>query len=394
MGRSVAIWDLIVVGGGPAGAAAALRARQVNADARVLLLDKARFPRDKACGDGIAAGAVAELASLGTTVAVSGYQPVRCLRIRTPTGLEVAGTLEKASYVIPRTVFDARLIGAAAARGVRVRTETVRTVRPGGAGVLVNERDTAPVLVAADGANSTVRRLLGIAANPSEHLAIAVRAYTRAPAEPPEQRIELIADRWPSYVWWFPVGDGTANVGYGLLRSRLREGHELYGQLRRLLPDAEVWALRGHHLPLSSHRPDPAPAVGGGRVLLAGDAASLANPLSGEGIYYALVSGRLAGNAAIASPHDPAGAYRRGLGATLGVHLRHTAALSRLARHRRFVDASMQAAARSPDTFGRVIRVALEGGTADPGLLLRVAAYLLPGRSSPNARCAAASHAP
>src|SRR3954451_21558727 len=126
-------YDVVVVGAGPAGSAAALRALQVRPDARVLLLDRADFPRDKACGDGIAPHGIGELCALGVPEAVQGYRPVGWLRIRSPGGAEVAAPPARADYVVPRTVFDARLVAAAAARGAVVRRHKVRRIeqRPG-----------------------------------------------------------------------------------------------------------------------------------------------------------------------------------------------------------------------------------------------------------------------
>ena len=120
----------------------------------------------------------------------------------------------------------------------------------------------------------------------------------------PEQLIHTIGDGWPAYAWSFPIGDGRANIGFGMLRANLqgRGRTGLTEPLARLLPDqpAEPGTDRAAHLPLSTWRPRQPE----GRVLLAGDAASLINPLTGEGIYYAILSGRLAGQDAFAG--DPA----------------------------------------------------------------------------------------
>ncbi|MFD0891163.1 NAD(P)/FAD-dependent oxidoreductase, partial [Streptosporangium algeriense] len=104
------MWDLVVVGGGPAGSSAALRARQLRPDARVLLLDKADFPRDKACGDGIAAHGRDELALLGLPDLIADYRPTPRLSIVSPGGTEVRATVARPNHVVPRAVFDARLV--------------------------------------------------------------------------------------------------------------------------------------------------------------------------------------------------------------------------------------------------------------------------------------------
>jgi len=272
------IWDLLVVGAGPAGAAAALEARRLHPEAAVLLVDKAAFPRDKPCGDGLGPHAVDELAALGAVSVLDGYPPIRGLRMRSPRGLEVAGDPARPNHVVPRAVLDARLVEAALAAGVGFRRARVRRLEQRDGLVVVDGELAARVVVAADGANSTVRRLLGAPPNPDRALAIAVRGYAPAPPGRPEQLIAWVAEGWPAYVWSFPTGTGLANVGYGLLRSRFKgDRAELHRRLRALLPEADPdpASLRAHHLPFSSFRPPP----GQGRVLLAGDAASLVNAL-------------------------------------------------------------------------------------------------------------------
>src|SRR5205823_1088681 len=109
------------------------------------------------------------------------------------------------------------------------------------------------------------------------------------------QVIATTPQRWPAYAWSFPLGDGRANVGYGELVSAGTTRQGLVEGLHRLLPGVAPLALRAHRLPLSTERPRQPD----GRVLLAGDAASLINPLTGEGIFYAVLSGALAGRAAL-----------------------------------------------------------------------------------------------
>ncbi len=373
------VWDLVVVGAGPAGSAAALRARQLDPGCRVLLLDRAAFPRDKACGDGIAAHARQELALLGLPGLLDDHRPTPRLSVTSPGGAHVSAVVARPNHVVPRRVFDARLVEAARARGVEVRRHRVRTLTALGEHVVIDGRLVARTVVAADGANSAVRRLIGVPPSPERHTAIAVRGYADVPPDDDVQVIVMQSEAWPAYAWSFPVGDGTANVGYGLLLPRMREtglpGREvLHGRLARLLPalmenpPGEVRDLRAHHLPLSSGRPVP----GAGRVLLAGDAASLVNPLTGEGIYYALLSGRLAAEAAIGSPGDPLRAYRRGLRRALGRHLRTTDVLALAARSPGFIDAAIAVAARRTEVFDLLVDVGLGAGTVPPRLAAAV----------------------
>ncbi len=363
-------WDLVVVGGGPAGSAAALRARQLRPAARVLLLDRADFPRDKACGDGIAAHGRDELALLGVPDLIADYRPTRRLSVISPGGAAVSATAARPNHVVPRKVFDARLVDAARERGVEVRRHRVRSVAARDGLVVLDDAIAARAVVAADGANSSLRRLLGLPPTPEKHTAIAVRGYADVPGsddptgDSGSQFIAMQRAGWPAYAWSFPIGDGTANVGFGMLLPKLhatgKPGKQvLHGRLAELLPDLPARDLLAHHLPLSPGRPRP----GRGRVLLAGDAASLINPLTGEGIYYALVSGRLAGEAAVTAPADPLGAYRRSLRKTLGRHLRTTDVLGRAAQSPRFIDAAIATAARRADVFDLLVDVGLGAGT-------------------------------
>jgi geranylgeranyl reductase family protein len=373
------LFDLIVVGAGPAGAAAALEARRLRADAAVLLVDKAAFPRDKPCGDGIGPHAVDQLAALGAAAVLDGYPPVSRLRFRAPDGTEVAGEMARPNRVVPRRVLDARLVDAAVAAGAVLHRSRVRTLEDRGDRVVLDGELAGRVVVGADGANSSVRRLLDLSGNPPDDVAIAVRGYAPAPPGPPEQFVDWVPDGWPAYAWCFPTGTGLANVGYGLLRSRLDGGKAvLYGRLRTLLPalEADADTLRAHHLPLSTYRPPP----GRGRVLLAGDAASLVNPLSGEGIYYALASGRLAAAAALHAPTEPLAAYRELLGRALGRHFRSAALLAKAIRSRRIATATMAAAGSSQALFDALVELGLGHAKVSPRMIASIPAAWLRAR--------------
>ncbi len=378
-------YDLIIVGAGPAGSAAALAALAADPRARVALVDAASFPRDKACGDGIAPQALEVLAELGVPGAADGFMPVGQLRLRSPLGREVVAELKEPAYCIPREVFDARLVEAAVARGAELIQRKIRTLTFSADAVVLAPDLTAVVVIAADGANSTIRRLLALPPNPPGACAIAIRGYAAGACGPdgsPEQLIEMVAAGWPAYAWSFPIsGPGhneRANVGFGMLRSSLAQrqnsgsGREaLTGPLAQLLPDqpAEPPTLRAHPLPLSTFRPRQPD----GRVLLVGDAASLINPLTGEGIYYAVASGRLAGEVAMRTRGEGAGAaYRRSLRRELGLHLATTSVLSRLSRSPELFDAGLALASRDPAAMDTLVEVGLGRGTLPPKLMWRL----------------------
>ena len=369
--------DVLVVGAGPAGAGAALAARQANPAADVRLLDLADFPRDKVCGDGIAPHTLTELRLLGVTGLTEGYGPIHTLDLRSPSGLQLRTRTPEPMYVIPRAVFDARLVEAARAAGVTLVRHRAKTLQQHHTHVSVDNEHAGKTLVIADGANSALRRALGVPRNPDQHMAVAIRGYAAERATDrldPVQLITMQDDAWPAYAWSFPLvdGSGTANIGYGRLRSALRSRRQLEEELERLLPGRPADRLRAHHLPLATWRPRQPD----GRVLLAGDAASLINPLTGEGIFYAVRSGRLAGQAAAraaaGAQQNPGRAYREALQAELGRHLRHTSWLARLSIHRGAMDAALAAAQARPETLHRLIDLGLGDGLIPARLAPRV----------------------
>jgi flavin-dependent dehydrogenase len=300
---------------------------------------------------------------------------VPVLHLAGPGGGAVSRRVARPAYTIPRTVFDARLVDAAVAAGAELVRHTVRAidVRPGG--VVLDGTLHARTLIGADGAYSLVRRSLGQPANPPGRLAIAIRGY--APAVGPMQQriVTSAAAQWPAYAWSFPIGDGRANIGYGeVLRDAPITREHLLERLAALLPDIDTGhaeALRAHHLPLSTFRPVP----GRGRLLLAGDALSLINPFTGEGIFYALLSGALAGAAAARAGLGAARLYRLALHRRLGRHLRHSGVASWLGEHAWIVDAAVRAARADQRTFDSIVELGLGDGLLTPRTVAAIARY-------------------
>ena len=309
-GDRMTTWDLAVVGAGPAGAAAAIGALGVDPSLRVALLDRATFPRDKACGDGIAPQVLDLLDEAGVTSVVADRQGVTRLSLRRGD-LQVERPMARTAWVVPRAEFDHRLVTAAQAAGADLLHERVREVREGPL-VRLDDRHQARVVVGADGAHSVVRRTAGPAPGP---LAVALRGYAPTPPDRAGgQAIVFDTAGPPAYAWSFDRGDGLSNVGYGVLVGRRGAGltkAQMLERLDALLPGASTGGTdwKGHQLPLSAGPWRPSR----GRVLLAGDAAGLVNPMTGEGIYYAVATGLAAGRAAAQAVADgvPASAGRR-----------------------------------------------------------------------------------
>ena len=374
------VWDVVVVGGGPAGASTALGALRADPGLTVLLLDREDFPRDKSCGDGIAPHVLDELASVGVHDVADGWTPVRDLELAR-AGSVVRRPMHRPAHVIPRAVLDARLVEHAVRAGATLRRHRVREIAVTAAGVVLDGTVTGRVVVGADGAHSVVRPAVGL--RPSPRRALAIRGYAPTPRSVRGRQVIVYGGRrQPSYAWAFDRGDGLANVGYGELLGRARAGAAppsrglLLEQLDALVPGVvatgDGW--RAHHLPLSQWRfaqPD-------GPVLLAGDAAGLINPMTGEGIYYAVASGIGAGRAAVAALHAgaPAGAgarHRAGLRRLLARHLRHTSVTSRLSTVPAVVDAGIRAASADQGSFDDLVEIGLGRGLVTPRLVAGLA---------------------
>ena len=374
-------WDLVVVGAGPAGATTALSALRADPGLKVLLLDRESFPRDKSCGDGIAPHAVDVLGALGAADVVEGWTPLQRLELSRGRR-RVSGRMARPVWVIPRETFDARLVDHAVAAGATLRRHRVRDLRRDGDAPVLDDALRARIVVGADGAHSVVRSWLG--ADPGRR-ALAIRGYTATPpALRHRQVIRFGERRQPSYAWSFDRGDGWANVGYGEL---VGDGEPptrqlLLDQLDELLPGTVATGTqwRGHHLPLSGLRwgadqPD-------GAVLLVGDAAGLVNPMTGEGIYYAVATGSLAGRAAAraladGSPTSAAALHRRWVRRLLGRHLQHTWAAARLSRSPAVVGAGISAATRHRRVFDDLVELGLGDGRITPRLAAGLAAALV-----------------
>lgn len=384
--------DVVVVGAGPAGSATAVWALRQGLEC--IVVDKAEFPRDKTCGDGLTASAMREIEMLGLEV-TGRVQPVRHTVLTGPYGTRVelpmdAGLEPGAMMcaVMARLELDHALLDAARAAGAKLRegVSVTRLVQDedgvavemgSGAG---RETISARWVVGADGAYSAVRKAIAgpdAGRMPGMH---AVRQYLDSP---PSDVLSVFfpAELLPGYGWIFPMPGGGVNIGVGVQRSEedcgvvCREefsrakGRFTLGALGRLyreflrIPEVaeriggvdpgdggdRVWAW-----PIPSD-PDLS-CVGRGRVLLVGDAARLVDPMTGEGIGQALVSARLAAETLGAGVADPAVAYRARLDLHLGRDLRFSRRLLWVMKRRRGVEWGFKVAGLNDWTRRNVAR--------------------------------------
>ncbi|HEY2931408.1 MAG TPA: geranylgeranyl reductase family protein [Acidobacteriota bacterium] len=305
-------WDVVIVGGGPAGAMAGMR---LAGSSRVLILDKESFPRDKPCGGGVSARIVTRFPSLQPLLSGIPVRQVHGVILHSPSGLRCAYRQASPLYLMIRRVeFDHLLLREAERRGCTVRCETAVQVQADSSGCRVKTRHSdynASLVLGCDGANSVVARVTGLRRRwDDESMAIDMMEetpYTRLNYRDRDvMEIFYGLEDSPGYAYVFPKTDHL-NVGVGWRMDyfkRLKRG-PAYSHHRSTVDSL----IRSGRLEGSSDpdrfQPFVVP-VGGvlrrtyaDRVLLCGDAAGFVNAFTAEGIYYAMVSGELAAEAAL-----------------------------------------------------------------------------------------------
>ena len=326
--------EVLVVGGGPAGTAAAITLARAGRD--VVLVDKAAFPRDKCCGDGLTTSALRILEELGFAPDMTpSFFTVDATWVRSPSGREVRFPMPEGagvfSAVVPRFELDAALLELARSAGVKVHDgHAVGGIDPTTEHewVIADVDGLGPVrarhLVAADGMWSPVRKALGLTEDGYLGEWHAFRQYVADVTGPAAERqyVWFEADLLPGYAWSFPLPGNRANVGFGVLRDGERRVQDMKRTWPELLARPHIAAALGPDTRLEArHLAWPIPArvdhvtLAHGRVLFAGDAARATDPMTGEGIGQALLTGVLAAEAIVACggarPEDVRGRYER-----------------------------------------------------------------------------------
>jgi geranylgeranyl reductase family protein len=335
MGSDVVVdADVVIVGAGPGGSTAAYHLAQAGID--VALLEKAAFPREKVCGDGLTPRAVKQLVAMGIdTRPEAGWLRNRGLRIigggmRLELDWPDLAAYPDYGLVRPRTDFDELLARQAQKAGAGLHeqtnvTEVLREERSGrvyGVRAKDGREFRAPLVIAADGNSSPLSRALGRHKRDDRPMGVAVRRYYTSPRHD-DDMLESWLELWdgerllPGYGWVFGMGDGTSNVGLGILNTsasfRNVDYKDLLVRWLGSMPaewqydeDHATGPVRGSALPMGFNR-QPHYADG---VLLVGDAGGMVNPMNGEGIAYAMESGAFAAEVAVQALTRPAGPLR------------------------------------------------------------------------------------
>jgi len=320
--KSKKFFDVVIIGAGPSGSNAAISYKKLNPDLKIALVDKAIFPRDKSCGDAFGPGVISALKRFGNEHILEDEPEVVSTTLFGPKNIgiqnyipEVKNKEDSIVYVIPRLDLDNRILNLA-------KKEKVETFEGYRYNKFSNNEDSISVeienkekkkyiletklLVGADGANSRVRKSLNLKQNSDWNKAIAIRAYIDSPnyLEIFEERtlmFEINVSAIKGYAWAFPSNGDLLNIGIGVPLSVFKKEKM---DIKNLL-DEFLKTLKGRGvivenlrmqksfmLPFASSRPK----LAHDRVALIGDAASMINPMSGEGIFYGMEAGFLLAN--------------------------------------------------------------------------------------------------
>ena len=313
-------YDVLIVGAGPAGSNAAISYKELNPSLKVGLIDKATFPRDKSCGDAIGPGVISALKRFNNEHILENEPQVVSTTLYGPDNIgiqnyipEVKNKEDSIVYVIPRIDLDNRILNLAKDLDVDV-TEGLSFVsfeEDTNKNILVKFKNkdeeflfSTKLLVGADGANSRIRKQLNLKQNSDWHKAIAIRAYIDSP-----NYIEIFNERTlmfeinvsaeKGYAWAFPSKGNLLNIGIGVPVSIFKKDKLNINQLLKdFIAQLEsrgvivenIRKQKSYMLPFASSRPKLKKNI---NIALIGDASSMINPISGEGIFYGMEAGYL-----------------------------------------------------------------------------------------------------
>ena len=307
-------FDVIIIGAGPAGSSATFFLAKNGF--KVLLLDKEQFPRDKPCSGGISPRSLKILEEIIDLSAFENneFQKIIGVKLFSPDGAVLEGTIPKTKeyldygYVIPRIVLDKMLIESAISNNTKfIREEVIDLVIHDNfvKGVKTNKNIfESKIVILANGANSEISKRFGFLEFNSELLLHTIlQPFEGIQGTYSHIEIYYEKDLLPAYFWFFPEGKGKANIGLGMWGNKKDGGNltTIFNEL--IMKHKDVYKRLNHALPKKTKswpirfKSTSSKTCSNG-VLVSGDAAGFTNPLTGEGIYYALESGKLAAETA------------------------------------------------------------------------------------------------
>src|SRR5450432_450148 len=311
------MYDVIVAGAGPAGSTAAIVLAKQGL--RTLLVDRENFPREKACGDAVPAPCFKILKDLGVNITESDeFFAVNKVFVKGPRGTNITLGLHEqqgmepgivSRYVFDRAIYDQALANGAEFCNISVVGPLVENGRVVGIKAKQGKEEVdyrAKVVIAADGATSSIARALSGGPRSDKHTAIALRGYVESTVDlDPTIDLVFLSEVQPGYAWFFPINKRVANIGVGMSSEKYKKQDKtLQDMLDIYLKTAEVASrvgqnpvtgLKSWQLPLNVIAPK---RIYDG-ALLVGDAGGFVDPLTGAGIYQAVVTGKRAAEAAI-----------------------------------------------------------------------------------------------